>query len=58
VEILIMDPVMLVILAFVFALWTQSTLGQCPPEPEQPAPSAEEEFLIALGKLLSKDNEN
>lgn len=53
-----MDPVTLVIFAFVFALWTQSTLGQGNPEPEQPTPSAEEAFLIALGKLLSKDSEN
>lgn len=53
-----MDPVILIILTFVFALWTQSTLGQGPSEPEQPAHSAEEEFLIALGKLLSKDAES
>ncbi|MBW4653758.1 MAG: hypothetical protein KME20_12085 [Kaiparowitsia implicata GSE-PSE-MK54-09C] len=53
-----MDPVILIIIAFVFALWTQSTLGQGNSEPEQPTYSAEEAFLIALGKLLSKDSEN
>jgi hypothetical protein len=58
VESLIMDLVTLVIFAFVFALWTQSTLGQGNPELEQPTHSAEEAFLMALGKLLSKDSEN
>lgn len=52
-----MDPVILIVIAFVFALWTRSTLGQGPPEPEQPTHSAEEEFLIALGRLLSRDGE-
>ncbi|MEO1069745.1 MAG: hypothetical protein AAFW95_11595 [Cyanobacteria bacterium J06638_6] len=52
-----MDPIMLVVLAAVFIVWTRSTLGQTPPETEQPAPSAEQELLIALGKILSKDGE-
>lgn len=52
-----MDPVMLIILAGVFVVWTQSTLGRGDPEPEQPSHSTEEAFLIALGKLLSKDSE-
>lgn len=52
-----MDPVILMIFAGVFIVWTQSMLGRGDPEPEQPSHSAEKELLIALGKLLSKDSE-
>ena len=57
-ENLIMDPIAIAIFAGVFALWTQTTLGSKPPEPKKDSLSAEAELLIALGKILNKDQKS
>lgn len=57
-ENLMMDPVAIAIFAGVFALWTQTTLGPKPPEPQKDSLSTEAELLIALGKILNKDQKS
>ncbi len=49
-----MEAIPIFVFALILIRWTQTTLGQHKAKPDSKSPSAEEELLIALGKVLGR----